>query len=515
MSFKAPEEDKKEPSGRTMNTESMPLALAPTLSGSAPLASQAGEAARDPWIGRILAGVYRIEEKIGEGGMGAVYRATHVHIDKAVAIKVLNKEIASNREAVERLRQEAVAASAIEHDNIVNVFGFDWAEDGSVFIVMELLRGESLASRLEKKEGKGLGIQEAVKIALEICDALGSAHERGIVHRDLKPENIFLAQKGEQERVKILDFGISKIKGKSAEELRMTRTGQLIGTPLYMSPEQARGETDFDHRVDIYAMGVILFEMLTGSPPFKGRNYFELLWKHGNEAPPSMRECRPDLEIPDALEAVVRKALAKRKEERFGSMREMAQAIREAVAFPNEGKASFSENRKQRAGKGMGVAVTGLGVALLLIVGLLLVFGRRDHGGLSGGEVLKQESATAASQSSLEPPTTSSQGSQENQLPKNHEEGSGSLAPPEVLVHLESQPMGARVYSSAGKLLCTTPCDIGFPPKVRLSLTFRKEGHFDATEEVEAAEGVRVLARLRPKREDEKRAAKLPIKTSL
>lgn len=287
----------------------------------------------DPWIGRTLANVYKVEKKIGEGGMGAVYRATHVHLGKQVAVKVLTDAIAQKRDAVERLRQEAIAASSIDHDNIVDVVSFDRFDDGSVFIVMEFLRGESLSERIDARRAahRALSVGETVQIALQICDALGAAHDRNIVHRDLKPENVFLAKKGDRERVKVLDFGISKIKTAEAEQVRMTRTGQLVGTPLYMSPEQARGETDIDRRVDVYALGVMLFEMLAGAPPFDGRNYFELLWKHGNEAPPSLRERVPELACPPELDDAIMRALAKDRSARFQTMGELADALRAAV----------------------------------------------------------------------------------------------------------------------------------------------------------------------------------------
>lgn len=294
------------------------LALAATAAERGPVV----DVPTDPWIGRTLSGLYVVEKKLGEGGMGAVYVARHVHLGKQYAVKVLTAAVAMRREAVDRLRQEAIASSSIEHDNIVDVISFDRYEDGSVFIVMELLRGESLADRLARG---GLEVRDAVSIALDVASALDAAHELGIVHRDLKPDNVFLAQRGETRRVKVLDFGISKVKVAESEQVRVTRTGQLVGTPLYMSPEQARGEVDVDRRVDVYALGVMLFEMLTGAPPFDGRNYFELLWKHGNETAPSMRARRPELDA--ALDDVVLKALAKPRDERHATMAEMTAAL--------------------------------------------------------------------------------------------------------------------------------------------------------------------------------------------
>jgi serine/threonine protein kinase len=278
--------------------------------------------APDPRVGRVLGGLYRVEELIGEGGMGKVYAARHVHINKLFAIKVLSHKIASDRQSVERLRQEAVAASSIDHDNIVNVVSFDTTDDGDVFIVMEMLKGSDLSTILE---GGPLPTTRTLTIGIQICRALHAAHEAGIVHRDLKPENVFVVQKGGHDVVKILDFGISKIKTAETEKVRMTRTGQLVGTPLYMSPEQARGETDIDQRADIYAAGVILYEMVAGVPPFDGGNYFQLLWKHGNEDPMPLDERVPSAPAP--LAAVVMKALAKPREARFQTMAELEQAL--------------------------------------------------------------------------------------------------------------------------------------------------------------------------------------------
>ncbi|MBX3273534.1 MAG: serine/threonine protein kinase [Sandaracinaceae bacterium] len=278
----------------------------------------------DPWLGRTLSNVYVIEEKIGEGGMGSVYVARHVHLEKQFAVKVLVESVAGKNHAVERLKQEAMAAANIDHENIVDVVNFDRTPEGAVFIVMEFLKGESLSDTL----GRGpLELRYALPITYQICRALHAAHEHGIVHRDLKPENVFLTERRGRTVVKVLDFGISKVKKAEAEQVRMTKTGQLVGTPLYMSPEQARGESDVDRRVDIYAMGVMLYEMITGAPPFEGRNYFELLWKHGNELPPSMHETNPNVFIPPGLDEVVLKALAKDPADRFQTMAELEAAL--------------------------------------------------------------------------------------------------------------------------------------------------------------------------------------------
>ena len=283
--------------------------------------------ADDPIVNRVLSGLYRVVERIGEGGMGAVYRAEHLNLKKEFAIKVLVPDAASREAALERLRQEAVAASSIDHPNIVRVVNLDETEDGLLYIVMELLSGKSLADRIEENV---LDAAEAIEIALQVCSALQATHARGIVHRDLKPDNIFLTTVHGATVVKILDFGISKVKRDDAENVRMTKTGQLVGTPLYMSPEQAKGESDMDHRVDVYALGVLLYEMLAGEPPFTGSNYFQILWKHGNEMPPRPSSHDHARAIPHVLEEAILKALAKEPEARFGSMEAFAEELRNA-----------------------------------------------------------------------------------------------------------------------------------------------------------------------------------------
>ncbi|MEM1417326.1 MAG: serine/threonine-protein kinase, partial [Myxococcota bacterium] len=280
----------------------------------------------DPILGRVLGGLYQVEHRLGEGGMGTVYRANHVHLNRPFAVKVLSERVASSQQAVERLLQEAKTASSIEHDNIVDVVSFDVTDDGRVFLVMELLRGESLADALDHGP---MPLERALPLAYQVADALQAAHDAGVIHRDLKPENVFLVRKGGIEFVKVLDFGISKVQSAEAEEVRMTRTGQLVGTPLYMSPEQSRGETDVDHRADVYALGIVLYEMLTGDPPFEGTNYFQLLWKHGNEPPQPLRKRART--VPKPVDQVVLRALAKRADERFASMSAFAAALLEAA----------------------------------------------------------------------------------------------------------------------------------------------------------------------------------------
>src|SRR5262249_24075276 len=216
----------------------------------------------DPLLGRTLAGRYLIQKKLGEGGMGAVYLATHNLLEKQVALKVLHGEFARKPDLVERFMQEAKAASRIRHENVIDISDFGTTPEGLVFFAMELLRGHDLHEEIARARlaGQLLPWQRSKRIFLQICAALSAAHALGIIHRDLKPENIYLVDfLGEPDFVKLLDFGIAKLTEVADGERKLTRTGMLFGTPEYMSPEQARGDT-VDPRVDIYAMGCILFQ---------------------------------------------------------------------------------------------------------------------------------------------------------------------------------------------------------------------------------------------------------------
>lgn len=278
----------------------------------------------DPLIGTTLGGLYQVERLIGIGGMGRVYAATHANLGKAFAVKVLAEGRANKPDAAERFLREARAATKIEHDHIVKVVNCDRDAQGRLFIVMELLEGESLADRLEQGP---LPIAEAMQIAHQTCEALQAAHDAGIVHRDLKPENIFITHKNGEIFVKVLDFGISKIKSPDHGDPKLTATDQIVGTPLYISPELARGVSGVDHRTDIYALGVIIYEMITGTPPFTGQNHFQLLYKHGNERPDPPSQRSKKARIPAHVEAAVLRALEKDPADRFDSMADLCAAL--------------------------------------------------------------------------------------------------------------------------------------------------------------------------------------------
>jgi serine/threonine protein kinase len=263
----------------------------------------------------LVEGRYRIVREIGAGGMGTVYEAEHVGIGKRVALKTLLKQHTSDADLVQRFLQEARAATAIGNEHIIDVTDLGRLPDGSPYIAMELLSGTSLAQVLED-EG-ALSVGRAVRITRQICDALSAAHSKGIVHRDMKPENVFLTTKrGEADFVKVLDFGISKVR--KNEGSGVTQTGAIIGTPAYMSPEQAAGSKDVDAPTDVWAVGVMLHEMLTGTRPFDGETSIMQLMAIISNEPASLREARKD--VPGELADVVLRCLAKKTSQRMPSM---------------------------------------------------------------------------------------------------------------------------------------------------------------------------------------------------
>jgi serine/threonine-protein kinase len=254
----------------------------------------------------MMVGEYRVEGLLGEGGMGRVYSATHPVIAKRAAIKILHPELSVNREAVERFVQEARSVNQIGHPNIVDIFSFGNLPDGRCYFVMEWLRGQSLRDRLRKTP---LPISDSLSIIETVAIALEAAHEKGIVHRDLKPDNIFLVDvKGTAPTVKLLDFGIAKLLGNDSDRVEKTRTGNLLGTPAYISPEQARGQ-HVDHRTDIYALGAVMYELLTGWLVFPAESAADMIAKHLYEHPPDARIKNPS--VPPELANLVISMLAK------------------------------------------------------------------------------------------------------------------------------------------------------------------------------------------------------------
>ncbi len=282
----------------------------------------------DRCLGRVLGGKYRVDAFLGAGSMGRVYRATQEPLDRVVAVKVLNTNLGADPMAPQRFLREAQAASRIDHPNSVAVYDFGHEPDGTAFIVMEYLRGETLEDVLAR-EGS-LPVARCVSIVGQVLAALDEAHERGVVHRDVKPENVMLIRSPEGERdaprVKVTDFGIAKVLDDPAwHSTRLTATGITPGSPAYMSPEQASAR-EVDGRSDLYQCGVILFEMITGELPFHGDSAVAMLMHQINDPPPSPRSLAP--RCPEALEAVILKAMAKKPDRRFASARAMRHALR-------------------------------------------------------------------------------------------------------------------------------------------------------------------------------------------
>ncbi len=283
-----------------------PLQADATIIGAPPV---------DPLVGHTLDGKYHLEERLGMGGMGTVYRARHLLIDRPVAVKVLNRLFVEDEAARTRFRREARAAGRLQHPNAVTVTDFGESQDGYVYLVMELLEGRTLREVLAKEAP--LDVARSVALMLQVSAAVAAAHEAGIIHRDLKPANIFIVQRAEVPAVvKVLDFGIAKLAAELLEEedaLALTQVGAMIGTPRYMSPEQCDG-VDLTPAADVYSLGCILYEMLTGTVPFNGSTPLAIAMKHTSEVPRSPREFVSS--IPPALEQVVLHTLEKRPEER-------------------------------------------------------------------------------------------------------------------------------------------------------------------------------------------------------
>jgi len=285
--------------------------------------------AMDSLIGKLLDGRYRVESLLGSGGMGVVYRATHIHLDSEFAVKILNPELVANQQAIERFRREAKAAGRIRHPNAIQVTDFGVTADKIVYLVMEIVRGISLRDLIQQE--RALDYHRVVSLMDQACAAVEAAHQSGVTHRDLKPDNILIQQAGKAERVKVLDFGIAKLREQASatgSNLTLTEAGTIIGTPQYMSPEQCRGR-NLDVHSDVYSLGIILYEMLTGRTPFRGETAYEIVAKHLKEAPRPLRQLLPA--IPESIEHVVMRAIEKDPALRQPSAAELGVELQEAV----------------------------------------------------------------------------------------------------------------------------------------------------------------------------------------
>ena len=292
----------------------------------------------DPNIGRdILDGQFQILQKIGSGGMGAVYKAAQPAMNRMVAVKILHPKLTNRKDLVSRFRREARAMSHLEHPNTVKVFLYGELDDGALYIVMEYLEGRNL-NQVVRKEGP-LPIERAAPILIQVCGALQEAHLQGIIHRDLKPENVFLSTNGGlRDYPKVLDFGLAKV---TERELRpgsvmLTQEGMVFGTPEFMSPEQAQGKT-LDARSDIYSLAVILYEVLTGKLPFDAKLPMEYIQAHVTKVPIALDDRVQGKKFPAGLGAVIARALEKSADKRYPSAAAFAQALKPFAGMGGKG----------------------------------------------------------------------------------------------------------------------------------------------------------------------------------
>jgi serine/threonine-protein kinase len=318
------------------------------------------DARPDPLIGAFVGERFLVRRKLGEGGMGVVYEAEQTAIGRKVALKVIHPYL-TDESLIARFRNEAAAASRLDHPNTITVFDFGRTETGALYIAMEFIEGVSLDDAMRR--GGALEWRRAARVAAQICGSLANAHEHGIVHRDLKPENVMLLRRGgEQDIVKVLDFGIAKILEDDGtdQRLALTRTGMVLGTPQYMSPEQIRGEK-VDARSDLYSAGVIVYQMLSGAPPFDSGNPLGLLTKHLMDPPPPFARPGPAAAVPPEFERLVMRMLAKSAAERPQTMGEVAERI-EALLAPTPIAAAAPKRSK-------GGMIAGIAAGALLLAG--------------------------------------------------------------------------------------------------------------------------------------------------
>ncbi|HEY1551324.1 MAG TPA: serine/threonine-protein kinase, partial [Kofleriaceae bacterium] len=286
----------------------------------------------DNRLGATL-GTYRLVELLGKGGMGYVYRAEHVKLGREVALKLLRADYARRRESVNRFFQEAKTVNRVRHRNIVDVTDFVELPDGTTFIIMELLQGQSLG----KWARTGIDLPRALAVLVQICDGLGAAHAVGVIHRDLKPDNVVVTATADGgELAKLLDFGVAKLINRDEQEDDVgfqTQAGSVIGTPAYMSPEQAGGMA-IDQRSDIYSLGAIMYELFCGQPLFRGRSFGEYVRKHLTEAPIPPRQTEGGANMHERLEALILRCLEKEPDRRFGHILELRDGILQLLGEP-------------------------------------------------------------------------------------------------------------------------------------------------------------------------------------
>jgi len=314
--------------------------------------SVAGGTVANPLLGRILNGKYRIEIEIGQGAMGTVYLGEHIGLKKKVALKILHSDLQVSDESLQRFQREGIAAGKFSHPHLIQIFDFDRSDSGSgagrlFYLAMEYVEGVNLT--LFMRQRGRLPVDTAVKLARQMLSCLAEAHRHGIVHRDLKPDNLMVSEFSRGElRVKVLDFGLSKLVDRRLTSSLVTQPGRILGTPLYMAPEQVAGD-DADGRSDVYAAGLILYEMLAGERPFREKDATQLFLTRPTAEAPSLRANVPDLAVPDELEVLLARALERERAKRFQTAEEMLNALDEvpldAAAARTSAGASTARSR--------------------------------------------------------------------------------------------------------------------------------------------------------------------------
>jgi tRNA A-37 threonylcarbamoyl transferase component Bud32 len=441
-------------------------------------------------IGVVVDGRYIVESVLGEGGMGIVYLARHRIIDKRVAIKVLRRDFAHNRDVAERFLFEAKAASSIGNPHIVDISDFGRLPDGSTYFVMEWLDGAPLSKLVA--DGQRVPVARVISIGRQIAEALQAAHQCDIVHRDLKADNVFVVKRGnETDFVKILDFGIAKVIG--GESAQKTQMGALFGTPHYMSPEQASGGA-VDCRTDVYGLGVILYELASGRVPFEGNTLMEILTQHMYRAPVPIRALVQAPEIPTGLEAIILKALSKKPEHRYQTMLDVARDLerlangetphalvemraRSASAFPPsmkpDGMPLPIPARPPRKGRTRWDVYAGM-TAILMVCGLTMgVFLHAENGKAQVSQVAAPAAETAQAAPVARPA---------DPVP------STAVASPDVTqVLFAAEPLDAHVLRN-GVDLGSTPLTIDVPKGEHVKLEVRRVGFVSRAVELDGSE---------------------------
>ncbi len=486
------------------------------------------EEEEDPLVGQLIDERYRVVSRIGAGGMGVVYEGRHEVLGTKVAIKVLHADAAGEEEALARLKREAQAASAIGNEHIVDVRDFGRLREGETYVVMELIDGHDVLSLVRIG---ALPWTRARDIAVQIAEALEAAHRQGIVHRDLKLENVLLTKRrGKADFVKIVDFGIAKVEGGA----KLTIAGRVMGTPEYMSPEQCSGRS-VDHRTDIYSLGVMLYEMVTGKLPFYDRDLAKLVRLQMFEKPVPPSRVRPDIELPLTFEAVILRCLAKEPDARFQTMQELAEALSdgeeaqtstqdaqpvvrdtlprtsstpdldphpvEPAPSPAQGIAAPTPTRsavpstakKTRPWLWPMVGVIALGTA---VGGWALLRASRH-------EIAPPEPLDP----SVAPPAQFAQTQESPSMP-SRVDPAGDRS---VEIAVASNPSRARVFDPDGALLGETPFRIRRPePNVRLDIVLKQDGYEDLAVAITHSSAETLNVELRPRERDPRASPRTP-----